>query len=52
MEWHTFEEWGDLGFVVCQGEKSTRRNSQGIAIFSEEQVVEACCEYEDVFGGL
>jgi hypothetical protein len=40
MESHTYDEWLDLGFHVCKGEKATGRNLRGIATFTEDQVDE------------
>jgi hypothetical protein len=34
----TFDEWKEKGFGVLKGEKSHKRNSNDIAVFSDKQV--------------
>jgi hypothetical protein len=36
----TYDEWKDLGFHICRGEKSCGRDEKGIPVFSELQVEE------------
>lgn len=37
-EFATYDEWQDLGYFVCFGQKSHRRDSKGRPLFSERQV--------------
>mgnify|MGYP003613752354 CR=1 FL=1 len=37
-ELHTYDEWLELGYQVCKGEKSIGRNNVGKCVFSAEQV--------------
>ena len=36
-ESHTFNEWIELGRIVCKGEKSTSKNLEGVALFTKSQ---------------
>lgn len=36
----TYDEWKELGFHVMRGERSTKRNKNGQAVFSPDQVEE------------
>lgn len=38
LEYHSYTEWQDLGYHVIYGQKSHKRDSNGIPLFSEEQV--------------
>lgn len=38
METHTYDEWKDLGFYVCKGQRSSGRNDEGKALFRADQV--------------
>jgi hypothetical protein len=37
-EYNTYNDWRILGFQVKKGEKSTTKNNDGVALFSNEQV--------------
>lgn len=39
MKFKTWDEWKEEGYFIRYGEKSTKRNEKGVALFSEEQVV-------------
>lgn len=44
--YQTFQEWKDMGYHVMKGAKSTQRNSDGFAVFSEEQVEDSSNDFE------
>jgi hypothetical protein len=48
MIYHTFDEWKDQGWIVMKGEKSHKQNSEGIAIFSKDQVEQK----DDILDGV
>ena len=41
MKAKTYDEWRELGYQVCRGERSTGRNKDGKATFTREQVEES-----------
>ena len=40
MKYATYEEWKGIGFQVQAGERSRKKNSKGIALFSDDQVLD------------
>lgn len=38
MKYLSFDEWSKLGYSIIKGSKSHKKDSNGIALFNEEQV--------------
>ena len=43
-EWMSFDDWTSLGYHIKRGERSTKRDKSGVALFSSDQVSD---EYDD-----
>lgn len=50
MKSKTYDEWIKSGFHVMRGEKSSSRNPEGKAMFSEDQVLKNKTRYFDEYG--
>lgn len=40
LEFHSFQEWKELGYVVVKGQKSQKRDKSGQCLFSNLQVTQ------------
>lgn len=49
MKYFTFKEWRAQGYHVKKGEKSTKRDDKGNALFSSKQVAQSLQEYDDQY---
>jgi hypothetical protein len=49
MKYLTFKEWAGQGYHVKKGEKSTKRDDKGNALFSSNQVEQSLQEYDDQY---
>ncbi|MDI6976208.1 ArdC-like ssDNA-binding domain-containing protein [Serratia sp. Se-RSBMAAmG] len=49
MKYLTFKEWKKQGYHVKKGEKSTKRDDKGNALFSSNQVEQSLQEYDDQY---
>ena len=52
MKLLTWDEWKALGFHVKKGEKSMKRNIEGVALFSLEQVEKTQKYYPNTTSGI
>lgn len=49
MKYFTFKEWAGQGYHVKKGEKYTKRDDKGNALFSSKQVAQSINEYDDEY---
>ena len=49
MNGKTFNQWSKLGFKIIKGSKSKSRNSEGVPLFTKDQVELSIFNYDDEY---